>query len=89
MFWKASLCSNFVEALLDCLDASSLSDLLLNLLCGDVLIVLKISLPREEASHFLRDAPVGLACWVEYVLSLLCSVLVGEDCLVDLLDYLG
>ena len=85
----ASMCSNLVEALLDSLDASSLGDLLLDLFCGDVLIVLDVSLSCKEATHFLRDAPVSLPRGVEYVLSLLCTVLVRQYRLVDLHDNLG
>jgi hypothetical protein len=63
-----------------------LRDLLLNLFGGDVIVVLIIGLTSEEASHSSRDAPVCFACGIEDVVILLSTILVGKDCLVDLLD---
>ena len=80
-FW-----SDLVKALLHSFDASCLSDLLLYLFGGDVLVVLIIGLTGKEASHPFRDAPVCFACGVEYVVFLLCTILVRKDCLVDLLN---
>ena len=80
-FW-----SDLVKALLHIFDASCLRDLLLNLFSGGVLVVLIICLTGKEASHSSRDAPVCFACGVEDVIILLGTILVGKDCLVDLLD---
>ena len=84
-FHLMSFWSNLVKALLYSFDASCLSDLLLYLFGGDVLVVLIIGLTSEEASHSFRDAPVCFACGVEDVILLLGTILVGEDSLVDLL----
>ena len=79
-FW-----SDLVKALLHSFDASCLSDLLLYLLGGNVLVVLIIGLTGEESSHSSRDTPVCFACGVEDVIFLLGTILIRKDCLVDLL----
>ena len=61
-----------------------MGNLLLHFFSGDVIIVVEIILPGKEASHLPRDAPVCLSCGIEYVMPLLCTILIRQDSLVYL-----
>ena len=63
-----------------------MGNLLLHFFSGDVIIVVEIVLSGKEASHFPRDAPVCLSCGIEYVVPLLCTILIRQDSLVYLPD---
>ena len=61
-------------------------NLLLHFFSSDVVVAFEIILSSKEASHLTRDAPVCLSCGIEYVMRLLCTILIRQDSLVYLPD---